>query len=80
MATRRRTARKVRKNPSLVVFGNPRKPGALLSERAYAVQYKHVEDGQPYEHKFKAGVCIELLSDGSVRLYHKSGKPLWGDF
>lgn len=73
-------ARAMRKNPSLVTFANPRKAVALLSKRAYAIQYRHAEDGNDYSHKFKAGVCIELLSDGSVRLYRNDGKSLWGDF
>ena len=73
--------RRTRKNPSLVTFANPRaRVTAQLSKRVYAVQYRHVEDGQDYEHTFKTGVCMELLSDGSVRIYSRSGKPLWGDF
>ncbi len=70
-------------NPALAVFGNPgrgRRVTAQLSKRVYAVQYRHVEDGKSYQHKFGAGVCMELLSDGSVRLYHRDGKPLFGDF
>lgn len=53
---------------------------ADLSHRVYAVQYRHAEDGKDYEHKFGRGVCMELLSDGSVRLYHSQGKPLFGEF
>jgi hypothetical protein len=69
-----------RRNPPLVAFGNPRRVVALLSRRVYGVQYKHTDDGKAYQHKFGVGVCMELLSDGSVRLYHKNGKPLFGDF
>lgn len=72
--------KRVRENPSLVTFANPRRVVALLSKRAYALQYQHAEDKQWYQHKFARGVCVELLSDGSVRLYRMDGKPIWGDF
>lgn len=79
--TTRRKARRTRKNPAmLATFANPRTVVAQLSKRVYAVQYRHVEDKQDYEHKFAAGTCMELLSDGSVRLYRMDGKPIWGDF
>lgn len=67
-------------NPSLVTFANPRQVVSVLSKRAYALQYQHASDRKWYEHKFKRGVCIELLSDGSVRLYRMDGQSLWGDF
>lgn len=79
-AIRTISARKPKENPSLVTFANPRQAVALLSKRAHALQYQHVDDGQWYQHKFKRGVCIELLSDGSVRLYRADGQSIWGDF
>lgn len=69
------------RNPPLVAFANPRRRVvAKLSRRVYAIQYRHVEDGKNYTHDFKTGVCMELLADGSVRIYHMGGKPLFGDF
>lgn len=76
--TRRTSARRTRRNPPLAVFANP--GGTHLSERAYALEYQHAEDGKNYRHDFGAGVCVVLLKDGSVLLRHKNGKPLWGDF
>lgn len=81
-AVEKEIAKTTRKNPTLVTFSNPSKSGraGMLSKRAYEVRYKHIEDGHAYKHEFGPGVCIELLRDGSVRLFHKDGKSLWGDF
>jgi hypothetical protein len=69
------------RNPPLVAFANPRRRVvAQLSRRVYAVQYRHCEDGKDYSHEFHAGVCLELLSDGSIRIYSRTGKPLFGDY
>lgn len=71
-------------NPPLVVFGNP--PGKksrgskLLSRRAISIRYVHAADRQRYEHKFGSHDCIELLPDGSVRIYNSQGKKLFGEF
>lgn len=54
--------------------------GTKVSGRVYEIRYKHAADGKNYRHPFKAGVCAELLPDGSVRLYHAKGKPLMRDF
>lgn len=68
-------------NPPLAVFANPGQGAdSILSFGVIELAYWHAEDGKAYKHKFKAGVCAELLDDGSVRLYHKNNKPLWGDF
>lgn len=77
----RRRHRSLYQNPPLVAFANPgRKLVSTLSNRVYAVQYRHADDFKDYQHKFGAGVCMELLSDGSVRLYHRDGKPLFQEF
>lgn len=69
------------RNPPLVAFANPsRRPVAQLSRRVYAIQYRHTEDGKDYTHDFKGGVCMELLADGSIRIYSMSGRKLFGDF
>lgn len=65
------TRRPMRRNP--LDFGRP----TQLSKRVYEVAYKHDDDGKDYKHDFGPGVCLELLSDGSIRIYSMSGKPLW---
>jgi hypothetical protein len=77
---RRRAARRVHRNPPLVTFGNPPRKGQVMSKRVYELAYKHVDDSKAYKHKFAAGVCLEALPDGSIRVYSKHGKRLWGDF
>lgn len=72
----KRKMRKARKNPGTVV----------LSRRAVSLAYLHAERGHkspkgtPYIHKFATGVTVQLLSDGSVRLYRPDRKPLWQRF
>ena len=71
------------RNPGLTVFANPGKGPrvvGVLTSRVYAIQYRHATDGKDYEHKFKPGVKIELLADGSLRVRSTRGKPLWGNF
>lgn len=72
------------KNPPVVAFVNPpsksRRVVALLSGRVYELAYRHLDDGQDYKHTFGPHVCMQLLDDGSVRLYHEHGQPLFGDF
>lgn len=70
-------------NPKVTVFhANPRRGGRpiLQSSRVYEIAYKHVKDGKAYKHPFKTGVCMELLPDGSIRIYSRTGKRLWKDF
>lgn len=65
-------------NPPLEVWHlNP--PGTF-GEEVYDVRYRHLEDGLNYIHEFGPGVELEALPDGSVRLYHARGLPLWEDF
>jgi hypothetical protein len=59
---------------------NPPRSGVAVSDRVYEIRYKHAADGKNYRHPFQAGVCAEWLPDGSVRLYHKNGKPLMREF
>lgn len=75
-------------NPKVTVFhANPKRRAArgsarpiLQSSRVYEIAYKHVKDGKAYKHPFKTGVCMELLPDGSIRIYSRTGKRLWKDF
>lgn len=60
--------------------GKPTKGARILSREATEVRYIHATDGDRYKHPFKKGVTIELLPDGSARLYRPDGKPLWRDF
>lgn len=74
-----------RRNPPLTILGNPALPRGLrvsrqLSRRVFAIQYKHVQDGKDYQHDFASGVCMELLNDGSIRVYSMTGKRLWKVF
>lgn len=73
-----------RRNPALTVVRNPTRTsrsrdGQVLTDRVLAIQYIHNADGKAYEHKFKRGVTVEFLPDGSARLYRKDGRPLWKD-
>lgn len=67
------------RNPELTVVRNPSRSrsGQVLTDRVLAIQYIHNVDGKSYEHKFKRGVTVEFLPDGSARLYRKDGRPLW---
>lgn len=71
----------VLQNPALTVVRNPSRSrdGQVLTDRVLAIQYIHNADGKAYEHKFKRGVTVEFLPDGSARLYRKDGRPLWKD-
>lgn len=72
-----------RQNPALMIFGNPPRPwdrAAVLSRRAVAIEYDHVQGGKLYRHGFSKGVTVEALADGSVRLYRPDGKPIWRMF
>lgn len=72
----------VKKNPPLVVLGNPGKSkgSKILSRNIMAIRYQHEADGEYYEHKFKRGSVIELLPDGSIRVFNPRGVKLWGDY
>lgn len=71
---RKTTRRTTRRNPPTLPVS------FVLSDRAIALAYKHAEDGHAYEHKFATGVRIQLLGDGSVRLYRPDGRPTWKNF
>jgi hypothetical protein len=71
----RRRITRVKRNPAAS------RTSHLLSRRVYDLSYIHADDkGQPYRHKFSAGVHCQLLSDGSVRLFRPDGKPIWKNF
>ncbi len=76
------TSRGVKENPPLVVLGNPGKSrgSKVLSKNIHSLRYQHAEDGEFYEHKFKRGSYVELLPDGSIRVYNPRGVKLWGDY
>lgn len=66
----------------LVVFGsNPdhSTKGAVRLGRVHNVQYVHDEEGAR-EHDFDGHEIIELLPDGSVRIYDPRGGRLWDEF
>lgn len=66
---------RVKRNPAAT------RTAHVLSRRVYDLSYVHADDrGQPYRHKFAAGVTCQLLSDGSVRLFRPDGKPIWEKF
>jgi hypothetical protein len=52
----------------------------VLSDRALELAYTHNDDGKDYQHKFAKGVRIQLLADGSIRLYRPDGRPIWRNF
>jgi hypothetical protein len=64
------------KNPAeLVTFSNP---GKLLGY-AHELRYRHVTEGHRV-HEFDGTERIELLDDGSFRVYHPRGKRLWEEW
>jgi hypothetical protein len=72
-------------SPLLAVMGNPPlRIVATLSRKAVALMYWHagqgVDKSRPYKHDFAPGVTVQLLSDGSVRLYRPDGLPLFNEF
>lgn len=76
-----RISKNPRKNPPLVIMGNPgRGRGRVLSRETISIRYIHATDGQPYEHKFGRDDVLECLPDGSFRVYNARGKRLWKDF
>lgn len=70
--------RKVEKNPGeLLVFG-PNPDGARVLGKLHQIRYEHETEGLR-EHDFDGTEEIQLLRDGSVRIYSPSGEPLWDD-
>lgn len=65
-----------RRNPPLVIFGNP--PGTFGRE-VVAIQYQHEDDGELYEHEFDGGVEMEALEGGDVLISHPT-KRIWREF
>lgn len=57
----------------------PTPGGRVLSRRIEEVRYRHAKDGKWYKHPFTSQSTIELLRDGSFRVFSPSGKQLWGD-
>lgn len=52
----------------------------VMSRRVEAIQYRHAEDGRPYQHDFKGGVELVPLKDGSVKLTRPDGRRVWDRF
>jgi hypothetical protein len=83
-------------NPALLVGLNPprrlrRNPLSRedvvaeeqISDRVYQVKYRHLEDGEDYQHPFAAGVELWTVTMGKARcvvLAGKDGQDLWQDF
>jgi hypothetical protein len=44
------------------------------------IRYRHVEDGEDYQHDFAPGVFLEAQRGGSGVIYRPDGKPVWKDF
>ena len=66
-----------RRNPGeLLVFGA--NPGGKLLGKLHQIRYAHETEGLR-EHDFDGDETIELLRDGSVRIYSPSGERLWTD-
>jgi hypothetical protein len=71
--------------PAVWIFANPgrgrkTRGSKILSSRCYAVEYRHHEDGKNYRHDYTAGVTIEALPDGSLRMFRTDGRPVIRDF
>jgi len=68
----------VRRNPPLMVVGNP--PRSDWSEHVESIRYKHQHDGQWYQHDFDKGAALRANRDGSVTIYRRDGRPVWEEF
>lgn len=65
----------------LLIYGtNPDRSteGAHRLGRLHQIRYEHDTEG-PREHDFDGDEIIELLPDGSVRIYSPGGQRLWDD-
>lgn len=69
-----------KKNPALALIVPNPPHSSDWSDRVYAIQYKHKQDGDDYEHEFQRGVCLRANTDGSVTLYRRDGRPVWEEF
>lgn len=83
-ARERRTRRTRKRNPGLVVLGNPPEGAQLMSRRVLQVEYRHVNDPEGPDvvrfHPFGPGVQMFALPDGSVLLKHRNPrKRVWAD-
>ncbi len=71
-------------NPPLVIWANPSsRKDDVMSQDVREVSYIHEEDGQPYRHKFAAGVDLVSMDRRGCRyvaLIRPDGRPLWEDF
>lgn len=69
--------KRVKKNP-IAVFNPPKVAGTIYNN---AIEIKAQKTGGPlkghYKHVFGSNVRILGLTDGTVLLQHKNGKPLW---
>lgn len=63
-------SRGIHANPSLLVFGNPRKKrGTRMSGNVLAVLYVHDDDGEQYAHGFgNAELELNTRRDGTVTI------------
>lgn len=82
MAGRKRARKRARKaarrrNPELLIIGNPTARGKVMG-RVTRMEYVHAEDGQHYFHDFGLGVYVRAMPDGSLLLTHRK-KRLWED-
>lgn len=71
--------KRLRKNPPLVVVGNPPRRGRKLSHRVLGITYRHADDGQAYEHTFRPGVEARL-NDKTVEIRGSRGQEVWDMF
>lgn len=62
--------------PELLVFGTNPGGRARKLGKAHELKYMHATEGARV-HEFDGDEVIELLRDGSVRIYHPQGKRLW---
>jgi hypothetical protein len=87
--------RGVHANPPVIIWPNPGASDVIqfnqvLSERAYAMSYRHIDDRKDYEHDFAAGVRVISVLRGdraTVRHQHRDilltrpdGQDLWAYF
>lgn len=72
-----RTERETKRNPGELIVMGPN-PGGERLGLLHAIEYEHTTEGLR-RHDFDGDEIIELLRDGSLRVYHPQGLKLWQD-
>lgn len=60
---------------------NPPNRAGVISRDVHEIKYRHAENGLDYFHPFtRNDVELIAMTDGTLRIRSRSGKPLWHNF